>query len=307
MKSIVSRGMLSIFQSSKSRQLVVLFLVLILGWTTISCGESNVNNSVGTPQNTKQAQQNRTNTAIADGKYDVQQATYDDGDGLYTLFLLNTPPSVPATFRTDKLQMAQLTPEEVTANKPAYLDVKSGQAALHIPKDFKLEYVHNVAEKVENPQTGQTETRIVRQESNFWTPFAGALAGQVAGQAIGSLFAPRHYVPPMYQSGGLFGYGGYGNSYGQAVDSYRQRYQAPPVAERNRTVYRTTRRTNTGFGSATPRSSFGSSSSQRSTGTGFGSSNLRRSNSSSSYRRAPSSGFGSGRSSGSRSFGSRRR
>jgi hypothetical protein len=307
MKSIVSRGMLSIFQSSKSRQLVVLFLVLVLGWTTLACGEPSVNNPVGTPQSTKQAEQNRSNTAIADGKYDVQQATYDDGDGKYTLFLLNTPPSVPATFRTDNLQMAQLTPEEVTANQQAYLNVKSGQAALHIPKDFKLEYVHNVAEKVENPQTGQVETRIVRQESNFWTPFAGALAGQVAGQAIGNLFAPRHYIPPMYQSGGLFGYGGYGNSYGQAVDSYRQRYQAPPVVERNRTVYRTTRRTNTGFGSSTPRSSFGSSSSQRSTGTGFGSSNLRRSNSSSSYRRAPSSGFGSGRSSGSRSFGGRRR
>jgi hypothetical protein len=307
MKSIVSRGMLSIFQSSKSRQLVVLFLVLTLSWTTISCGESNVKNSADTTQNTKQAQQNRSNTAIADGKYEVQQATYDDGDGQYTLFLLNTPPSVPATFRTENLQMAQLTPEEVTANQQAYLNIKSGQAALHIPKDFKLEYVHNVAEKVENPQTGQTETRIVRQESNFWTPFAGALAGQVAGQAIGNLFAPRHYVPPMYQSGGMFGYGGYGNSYGQAVDSYRQRYQAPPVAERNRTVYRTTQRTGTGFGSSTPRSSFGSSSSQRSTGTGFGSSNLRRSNSSNSYRRAPSSGFGSGRSSGSRSFGGRRR
>jgi hypothetical protein len=298
--------MLSIFQSSKSRQFVVLFLVLTLGWTTISCGESSVKNAADTTQNTEQAQKNRSNTAIADGKYEVQQATYDDGDGQYTLFLLNTPPSVPANFRTENLQMAQLTPEEVTANQQAYLNVKSGQAALHIPKDFKLEYVHNVVEKAENPQTGQSETRVVRQESNFWTPFAGALAGQVAGQAIGNLFAPRHYVPPMYQSGGLFGYGGYGNSYGQAVDSYRQRYQAPPVAERNRTVYRTTRRTGTGFGSSTPRSSFGSSSSQRSTGTGFGSSNLRRSNSSSSYRRSPSSGFGSGRSSGSRSFGRRR-
>ncbi len=307
MKSIVSRGMLSIFQSSKSRQLVVLFLVLTLSWTTISCGESNVKNAADTTQNTKQAQENRSKTVIADGKYEVQQATYDDGDGQYTLFLLNTPPSVPATFRTENLQMAQLTPEEVTANQQAYLNVKSGQAALHIPKDFKLEYVHNVVEKAENPQTGQSETRVVRQESNFWTPFAGALAGQVAGQAIGNLFAPRHYVPPMYQSGGMFGYGGYGNSYGQAVDSYRQRYQAPPVAERNRTVYRTTQRSNTGFGSSTPRSSFGSSSSQRSTGTGFGSSTLRRSNSSNTYRRAPSSGFGSGRSSGSRSFGGRRR
>ncbi len=277
------------------RKIVVLFMVLTLSWTAIACGEPNAD-TVRSKSPTNQTQQTKTeNTKIADGKYDVQQASFDDGDGAYTLFLLNTPPGVPAKFQTNNLKMAQLPPEETTANAQAYLQVQNGQAALHIPKDFKLEYTHNVVESAANPQTGQVETRVVRQESNFWSPFAGALAGQVVGNL---LFSPRHYVPPMYQPGGLSGYGGYGNSYGQAVDSYRQRYQAPPAVERNRTVYRATKRSNTGFGSAPARSG-SSASSQRSTGSGFGSSNLRRSSSpSSSYRRSNSSGFGSGRSSG---------
>jgi hypothetical protein len=306
----MTRTMFNLLRSSQFRppfrKVFVLLMVVTLSWTTIACGGPNAENTPSKSPTTNQAQQKKaSNTVVADGKYDVQQASYNDGDGEYTLFLLNTPPGVPATFQTNNLQMAQLTAEEVTAAAQAYLQVQKGQAALHIPKDFKLEYTHNVVEAAENPQTGQTETRVVRQESNFWSPFAGALAGQVVGNL---LFSPRHYVPPMYQSGGMMGYGGYGNSYGQAVDSYRQRYQAPPAAERNRTVYRSTRRSNTGFGSAPARSG-SSASSQRSTGKGFGSSNLRKSSnpSSSSYRRSPSSGFGSGRSSGFSRSGGRRR
>jgi hypothetical protein len=59
-----------------------------------------------------------------------------------------------------------------------------------MPKDFKLEYVHNVVEQTQNPQTGQVEQRVVRQESNFWSPFAGVIAGQIAGQVIGGMFRP---------------------------------------------------------------------------------------------------------------------
>jgi hypothetical protein len=300
MKSFLRRDSLNLLRSFNMRQFVVLGMVLILSFSTIGCGGGLTSNQ---PQTSPTAQNpaNQGNSVIADGKYEVQQATYNDGDGEYTLFLLNTPPGTSATFRTDKLQMAQLTPEEVSATQSAYLQVKDKQAALHIPKDFKLEYVHNVVDQAQNPQTGQVEQRVVRQESNFWSPFAGALAGQ----AIGSLlFRPQYYVPPVYQSGGgLFGHGGYGSSYNQAASSYRQRYNSAPVAERNRTVYRSTRRATGSI--SQPRSS---SSNQRSSGSGFGSSNLRQSNPSSTYRRSPSSSFGSGRSSGSRSFsGGRRR
>jgi hypothetical protein len=315
LKPVMLNRLLTLRASFKLRQFVSLGMVLLLGFTTVACG--------GAPQQSAQGGGQLATTApvssspakaastIADGKYDVQQATYNDGNGEYTLFLLNTPPNTSATFSTTKLQMAQLTPEEASANQSPYLQVKDGQTALHIPKDFKIEYVHNVVEQAPNPQTGQVEQRVVRQESNFWSPFAGAIAGQVIGNM---LFRPQYYVPPLYQGGGggLFGYGGYGNSYGQATSSYRERYKQPPLVERNRTAYRTTtQRRNTGFGNVTqPRPNFNSSSSQRSTGKGFGSSTLGTSRSSGSYRRSPSSGFGSGRSSGfgSRSFsGGRRR
>jgi hypothetical protein len=303
MKIPAKEHLVKFFQSLKPRQLVVLSMILILSFTTVGCGGSAPNQPQANSTNSNRNQQsNQANTKIADGKYDVQQATYNDGDGEYTLFLLNTPPGTSATFRTGNLQMAQLTPEETSASQSAYLQVQGGQAALHIPKDFKLEYVHNVVEQAQDPQTGQVEQRVVRQESNFWSPFAGALAGQ----AIGSLlFRPHYYVPPVYQSGGgLFGYGGYGSSYSQAASAYRQRYSSPPVAERNRTVYRSTRRS-TGFNSSIPSRPRTSTFNQRSTGSGFGSSNLRQSPSYGSSRRSPSSSFGSGRS---RSFsGGRRR
>jgi hypothetical protein len=296
MKSAVRRDFLNLLYFFKMRQFVALSMALILGFTTVGCGSTTLDQPQANSNNTNQTRQaSQGNSVIADGKYTVQQANYNDGDGEYTLFLINTPPGTSATFRTDNLQMAQLTPEEVSAAQSAYLQVKDKQAAFHIPKDFKLEYVHNIVEQAQNLQTGQVEPRIIRQESNFWSPFAGALAGQVVGNL---LFRPQYYVPPVYQSGGgLFGYGGYGSSYGQATSLYRQRYSSPPIAERNRTVYRSTRR-NPSF--TTP-SRTGSSSNQRSSGSGFGSSKLRPPTSSGGYRRSPSS-FGSGRSS---SFGSR--
>jgi hypothetical protein len=310
MKPVMLKGLVTI---CKPRQFVILGLVLLLSWTTIACGggsepDKTAQGNGNLAQTSTSAKSNSAEgaTKIADGKYDVQQATYNDGNGEYTLFLLNTPPNTAATFRTAALRLAQLTPEEVTAAQKPYLQVKDGQSALHIPQDFKLEYVHNVVEQAQNPQTGQTEPRVVRQESNFWSPFAGAIAGQVVGNM---LFRPQYYVPPMYQQGGgLFGHGGYGNSYNQASSSYRQRYNQAPAVERNRTVYRSTQRSTSGFGSSGSRVNPSSSSNQRSTGRGFGSSSLRSSGSSSgTYRRSPSSGFGSGRSFGSRSFGGRRR
>ncbi|MCG9889894.1 MAG: hypothetical protein MH252_02315 [Thermosynechococcaceae cyanobacterium MS004] len=300
MKPFTSRDFQHFGQFLKARQLVILTMILILGLTSVGCGGGTASQKPATPTGSQAQTTAQPNSVIADGKYPVQQATYNDGDGEYTLFLLNTPPGTPATFRTANLQMAQLTPEEVSAAQSAYLEVKNKQAALHIPQDFKLEYVHNVVEQTPNTQTGQVEPRVVRQESSFWSPFAGALAGQVVGNL---LFRPQYYVPPVYQSGGgLFGYGGYGSSYSQAASSYRQRYNSAPVAERNRTVYRSTRRTTSRTtGLATPPRT-GTSANQRSSGSGFGSSNLRTSPQQRIRTQRPS-GFGSGRSSG---FGSRR-
>ena len=295
------------------RKLTILFLTFTLCWTTVACGGPQET----TPQARNTSAGNNGNAAaptrIADGEYPVQQAEYDDGTGQYTLFLLNTPAGSPPTFRTENLQMARLTDEQIKAGQKSYLKVENGQPALYLSEDFKIQYVHNVTQTQTNPQTGQQETVVVRQENSFWAPFAGAVAGNIAGQAIGSLlFRPQYYVPPVYQPGAsvLNGYGGYGNTYGQAVNRYRDRYNAPPAAVRNRQTFRTTGRIRTpSAGVNTPRINSGS----RATGSGFGGSTLRPSGRTNPTYRQPSSGsFGSSRSTGTRTrssggFGSRRR
>ncbi|MFN6571372.1 hypothetical protein [Dendronalium sp. ChiSLP03b] len=284
------------------RKFTVVFLALSLCLTSVACGGGNQTTPPG-----RNVSQNSTTTKLSDGQYQVQQATYDDATGEYRLFLLN---STPPTFATEQLQMARLTDDEIKQGKKAYLKVENGQPVLYLPEDFKIEYVHNVTETQTNPQTGRQETVVVRQENSFWSPFAGAVAGSIAGQAIGSLlFRPQYYVPPVYQPGGvLTGFGGYGRSYDQAVDSYRSRYNAPPAAVRNRTAFRSTGTIRRSYptGSTvrtTPRTTTGN----RPSGSGYGGSELRPSGRSGSTRRSPS--FGSGRSPSRRStgFGSRRR
>ena len=246
----------------------------------------------------------KSQTAIPDGEYPVQQATFDDADGEYTLMLLNAP---SASFKTQKLQMARLTDEQIKEGKKSYLKVENQEPVFYLTEDFKIAYVHNVSEERVNPATGRTESTIVRQESNFWTPFAASMAGNIAGQVIGNmLFRPQYYVPPAYQLGGMFGNGGYGRTYGEAVQTYQQRYQQPPAVERNRTVLRTNgsiRSTNRDA-VRTPQDT---TNRDRSTGSGFGSSDLKTGKTP--QKTAPGSGgsFGSGRGSRSGGFGSRRR
>ena len=291
------------------RKLLAIFMSLSLCWTTVACGSSTT---------TSQPQQNFTNnvaaapTSIADGKYPVQQATYDDATGEYSLMLLNTPPGTPPTLQTANVQMARLSDEDIANGEKTYLQVEDKQPILYLTEDFRIEYVHNVTETQTNPANGQPQTVVVRRESNFWTPFAGALAGNMVANM---LFRPQYYVPPVYSPGGIMtGYGGYGSNYTQAVNRYQERYNQPPAAVRNRQTLRTS-----GNLRNASRSNFNrpSSSNSRSTGSGFGSNTLRTSGkakpkvtnkrpsafgSSGSFSR-PRSGFGSGR----RSFGGGRR
>ncbi len=266
------------------RKLITLLMVVTLCCTTVACGGPSAVQSPNPSASTQRAQ-----TRLSDGQYPVQQATYNDANGEYSLFLLNTSPPV---FRTADLQMARLTDQEISAGQKSYVKVENGKASLHLSEDFKIEYVHAVTETRTDPQTGQPQTVIVRQESNFWAPFAGALAGQALGSL---LFTPRYYVPPVYQPGvTLTGYGGYGNTYGQAVEHYQTRYQAPPLAEQNRrTQLRTTGRINSPqTGLSRPS---GTSEGDKATGSGFGTSTLKPSGQSSPAGAKPRSGsFGSG-------------
>lgn len=292
------------------RQLVIIFMALSLSFTSVACGsKSEDRTSQATSQASPTVSNNTSQKPIAEGKYPVQQVSYNDANGEYNLMLIDTPAGTPPLYRTTNLQMARLTEEEVKAGEKNYLKSEKGQVSLHLTEDYKIEYVHNVTESKTNPQTGEKETVVVRQESSFWKPFAGAVAGNVAGSLISNmLFRPQYYMPPVYNQGGMNGYGGYGNNYGQAVQSYQSRYNTPPAAVANRTTLRTTGRLNSGFGSNNTNRV--RTEGTRSTGTGFGSSNLNRSNNGSRTIR-PSGGtsrsFGSGRSRSSSGFGSGRR
>lgn len=273
------------------RKLIILFLSLTLSITTLACGSSSLaqtpNQTVNITANAKQ---------FRDGKYPVQQATYDDVSGEYSLMVLNTPRGTPPVFRSLDLRLARLTDEEIAAGEKTYLKIDKGQADLYLSEDFRIEYVHNVTQTQTNPQTGQPETIIVRRESNFWTPFAGAMLGQALGSL---LFQPTYYVPPLYQPGGIMtGYGGYGTTYSQAVDRYQSRYHQPPMAVKNSQTFRRTGQLRQPSKSS-PTAQKNRQPGNRSTGSGFGSSNLKRSNQSSSTGLKRSSGFGS-------SFGSQR-
>jgi hypothetical protein len=271
------------------KKLIVYLMAVTLCLTTIACGS---------PTPTPEANQNVNNVSSApssnsltQGQYPLQQATYDDTEGEYSLMLLNTPPGTSSVYRSRDLQMARLTDEEISQGKKSYLNLDQSKASLHLTEDFKIEYVHNVTETVSNPQTGQPQTVVVRQQSGFWAPFAGA----IAGQAIGSmLFTPRYYMPPVYQPGIMRGYGGYGNTYVEAVNQYQTRYQAPPAAVRNRQALRTTGRLRSPTSNAPAATRRVSPNANRSTGSGYGGSNLKRSQQPTSPQQRRSPSFGSG-------------
>jgi hypothetical protein len=280
------------------RKFTIFFISLSFCLSTLACASEPANQVSKDQERAFNAP--TAPTKIADGKYPVQQATYNDANGEYSLMLLNTPPGTPAMFRTTDLQMARLTDEEITAGEKTYLKVESSKASMHLTENFQIAYVHNVTETKNNPQTGRTETVVVRQESSFWAPFAGAVAGQALGNL---LFAPRYYMPPVYQSGTMRGYGSYGNTYDSAVQQYQTRYQSPPPAVKNTQTLRTTGRLRSPNSTTSNPPKTTNKENNRSSGSGYGSSDLRPSNKSTTTQKRSGS-FGSGRS---RSSGGRRR
>lgn len=284
------------------RRFLSLILILLLSFSAGACSPTPEATAPRSPAVSRQPRP----AAPSAGRYPVQQVTYDDGAGLYTLLLLNTPPGQPASFQTENLRMARLTQEQIEQGEKTFVEIQGADAELYLTEDFKIEYVHSVTETQTNPATGQPETVVVRRESNFWSPFAGALAGQALGSL---LFRPQYYFPPVYSGAPLTGFGGYGSSYNQAVDSYRSRNQTAPPAVKNRQTVRATgnlRRTGSS-NTATRRSS---QTKTKATGAGASSSRLRSSGASRPSQARPSSrSFGSSRPS-SRSYsrsGGRRR
>ena len=283
------------------RKIIILFMSLSLSWTTVACSGSSTSMQ-SQPSFKNNASLSTAPVSISDGKYPIQQATYNDATGEYSLMLLNTPPGSPPVLQTAQVQMARIDESAAANGEKSYLKIENGQPVMYLTEDFKIEYVHNVTETRNDPQTGQPQTVVVRRESNFWTPFAGALAGQ----AIGSmLFRPQYYVPPMYQSGGILtGHGGYGRTYSQAVNNYKKRYNAPPAAVKNSRTLRTTGSLRNASKSTTKKSFRNGN---RASGSGVGSSTLRSSGKSKQFKSRGSFGSSSRMRRPSRSFGGGRR
>ncbi|MBE9156318.1 hypothetical protein IQ265_05660 [Nodosilinea sp. LEGE 06152] len=280
------------------RKLSASLMALALVWSSVACTSlEDYSTSQPAPQLPQETTAPAAASSIADGAYSVQQATYDDSSGEYSLMLLNTEPG-QSMFRSANLPLARLTDEEISAGKSSELRVENGQPALYLTPDFRIEYVHNVTATQVDPQTGQEEVVIIRQEPSFWTPFAGALAGQAVGSL---LFRPHYYMPPLYRPGvALVGHGGYGRSYGEAVSRYQSRYQAPPAEYRNRQFRASGRLRSTG-GTASRVNT------NRPSGNGVGNSNLRRNNRRNERARPSGGSFGSSRRSAPRRSSGRRR
>lgn len=261
-------------------------LALTVALTLVGCGGQSTENRSSTSKPSATV----TESKLPDGRYNVQNVTYEDAGGSYEIFLLNPPAGSKPIFTSKSVQMAQIDDAGVKAGTKTYLEIKGGTPSLYLLPDFKVAYTHNVTEERKDPSTGQAQTVVVRQESSFWTPFVASMAGAAIGNA---LFAPRYYVPPMYSPGGMMtGYGGSGLTRDSAYQGYQQRYgSAPPATRLSRSG---------SFGSTSGRTSTNSNG-LRSTGSGAGSSRLgTSSDSSSSQYRRNSSG------SSSRSFGTSR-
>ncbi|MEQ8962714.1 MAG: hypothetical protein RLP02_33190, partial [Coleofasciculus sp. C2-GNP5-27] len=98
-------------------------LSVALCWTTLACQDAtNYSQSVGRDANTVSSY-----VQLANGKYPLQQVTYNDANGQYTLFLMN---STPPVYSTTNPQMIPLTPQELNAGKQSYLQMWNNQAVL---------------------------------------------------------------------------------------------------------------------------------------------------------------------------------
>jgi hypothetical protein len=222
---------------------------------------------------------------LPDGRYGVQSVSYDDASGHYRVFLREAPAGSAPIYESGDVRMARLDDTQVAAGEKNALEVKGNEATLWLLPDAQIAYTHNVTEEQTNPQTGEREVVVVRQESSFWTPFLGSMAGAAVGNM---LFAPRYYYPPPYSGGRLSGFGGYGATRDLAAQSFSTQHGRLPQPAKLRTSGytskvagdRSLRSSGTGAGS----SRFSQPSSSRGFGKSFGSKPVK-----------PRSSFGFGR------------
>lgn len=225
------------------------------------------------PEQLEKARPVTESPALPPGNYVVQSLSYDDADGAYRAFLLEAPPALKGPFTTTSLRMARLTDEEIAAGLGTHLSVDAEGTTAKLTPEFAIQYTHNVTEDIVDPQSGRTETVVVRQESSTWSPFMGMMAGMAISNM---LFSPMYHYPPPYMRGSaLMGSGGYGPTRVDAQRSFQSNHGSLPQSAKL---------SQSGF-SKKP------SASMKSTGSGAGSSRMAKPTTSTPK---PRSGFGSG-------------
>jgi|GEM_PF-831183 len=195
-----------------------LALAIALGGGLVACGGNQTTSGPSTSAITSP----KAAVPVVAGDYPVQQATYNNSTGEYTLMLLNAPPGMNP-YRVSNLQMAQIPEAAVKAGKTTYLAISrtSSQPVLYLLPDFKIEMLSG--------EVAQTQTQQAGMQPTYWQPM-------YRGPGIDlNFYQPYYYVPPPYQSGSILtGFGGYGSTYDRAASQYQQRYNAPPAPVQNR-------------------------------------------------------------------------
>ncbi|NEP57616.1 MAG: hypothetical protein F6K31_11430 [Symploca sp. SIO2G7] len=204
-------------------------LTTLRKFTPVVLGLALCGTTLGCQPNTYQVpRQQRVNTVstqarLANGNYPLKQATYNDANGQYSLFLFNATPPV---FSTTNLQMMPLTAAETKTGKQSYLQMHNNQAILHLSPDFQIEYIHAVTEQING-----AETVIVGQESTYWEPFEDD--NELEIEIDFDYHQPHYYVPPVYQQGVILGRGYHAPTYQEAVAKYEQNHKTKPPAVKN--------------------------------------------------------------------------
>ncbi|NER23606.1 MAG: hypothetical protein F6J96_23475 [Symploca sp. SIO1C2] len=201
------------------RKFTPVVLGLALCGTTLGC---QPNNTYQVPRQ-QRANTVSTQARLANGNYPLKQATYNDANGQYSLFLFNATPPV---FSTTKLKMMPLTAAETKTGKQSYLQMQNNQAILHLSPDFQIEYIHAVTEQING-----AENVIVRQESTYWEPFDND--NELEIDIDFDYHQPYYYVPPVYQQGVVLGRGYHAPTYQEAVAKYEQNHKTQPPAVKN--------------------------------------------------------------------------
>lgn len=306
-----------------------LLVAIALSGSLAACGNSTPTAQQNATQQTAGVPNAPNAMPAVAGEYPVQQASYNNSTGEYTLMLLNAPPGINP-YRVSNLQMAQLTEAALKAGKTSYLALmgNGGQPVLYLQPSFKIEMLSGAPAANGGPVGNTMQAGV---QPTYWQPMGGG--GELDIDL--DFHQPYYYVPPPYRAGSvLMGYGGYGRTYERAASTYQQRYNAPPVPVQTRN-FRTTPNLRPGanplpgapgnapasaplggpvkasssrFGSNAARTASPASTepttrsspnSARSSGSGYGSSTLRSSGSSSARSRPSNSSnrrsFGSGR------------